>query len=82
MKNLQIDNIPEDLHQRLQHYAHETNRTISEVAIIAIQRELERWEWRNRLAQRPKTILSKPAAELLAQQRASSMERMDEWLRS
>lgn len=70
MTNLQIVNIHEDLHRRLRIYARETNRTISEVAIIAIQRELERWEWKKRLASRPKTVLSKPAAELLAKERS------------
>ena len=71
MTNIEIDNIPEDLHRRLRLYASETNRTISEAAIIAIQRELERWEWKKRLAQHPKTDLGIPAAELIAEERAS-----------
>ena len=32
----------------------------------AIERELTRWEWRDRLAQRPKTDLGTDAATLLA----------------
>ena len=82
MANLQVRNMPEDLHQRLRLHARENNCTMSAAVLIAIRRELERWEWKKRLAQRPKTVLSKPAAELLANERASSIERMDEWLRS
>ena len=77
MPNLQIHNMPEDLHRRLRLYAAEQNCTTSEAVIMAIQRELERWDWKKRLAQRPKTNLGIPVADLLAQERSSSIERLD-----
>ena len=40
------------------------------VVITAIERELARWEWRKRLAQRPETDLGVEAAALLMAERA------------
>ena len=68
--NLQVRNIPDDLHERLRRHAREHNLTMSEVVLIAVERELERWEWRKRLAQRPKTDLGVEAATLLAEERS------------
>ena len=70
MDNLQIRNIPDDLHERLRRYAFERNCTISEVVLIAVERELARWEWRKRIAQLPKTDLGIEAATLLAEERS------------
>ena len=80
MPNLQIHNIPDDLHRRLRLHARENNCTTSEVVIVALQRELERWDWKKRLARRPKTNLGIPAADLIAEERSSSIERLDESL--
>ena len=70
MPNLQVINIPDDLHERLRRYAREHNRTMSEAVLIAVERELARWDWRKRLAQRPKTDLGVEAATLLAEERS------------
>ena len=70
MVNLQVRNIPDDLHERLRRHAREHNLTMSEVVLIAVERELARWEWRKRLAQRPKTDLRVEAATLLAEERS------------
>ena len=70
MANLQVRNIPDDLHERLCRHAREHNRTTSEVVLIAVERQLERWEWQKRLAQRPKTDLGVEAATLLAEERS------------
>ena len=70
MANLQVRNIPDDLYERLRRHAHEHNLTMSEVVLIAVERELARWEWRKRLAQRPKTDLGVEAATLLAEERS------------
>ena len=43
---------------------------MSEVVLIAVERELARWEWRKRLAQLPKTDLGVEAAALLAEERS------------
>ena len=70
MTDLHIDNIPDDLYERLCRYALESNRTVSDMALAAVERELARWEWRKRLAQRPKTDLGVEAATLLAEERS------------
>ena len=69
MANLQVRNIPDDLHERLRRHARENNCTMSAAALIAVERELERWEWRKRLAQRPRTDLGVEAATPLVEER-------------
>ena len=69
MSNLQVRNIPDDLHERLRRHARENNCTMSAAVLIAVERELARWEWRKRLAQRPKTDLGVEAATLLVEER-------------
>ena len=70
MANLQIKKIPDALHERLRRHARENNCTISAAVLTAVERELERWEWRRRLAQRPRTDLGIDAAALLMEERA------------
>ena len=70
MANLQVRNIPDELHERLRRHAREHNCTMSAVVLSAVERELVRWEWRERLAQRPETDLGVDAAALLADARA------------
>ena len=69
MANLQVRNMPDDLHERLRRHARDNNCTMSAAVLIAVERELERWEWRKRLAQRPRTDLGLEAATLLAEER-------------
>ncbi len=69
MANLQIKNMPDSLHERLRRYARESNRTMSAVALEAIERELERWEWREHLDERPATDLGVEAATLIMEER-------------
>lgn len=69
MANLQVKNIPDELHDRLRRHARERNCTISAAVLTAVERELARWEWRERLAQRPPTDLGVPAADLLYAER-------------
>lgn len=70
MANLQVKNIPETLHDRLRRHARANNCTISAAVLTAVERELARWEWRERLAQRPTTDLGIEAAALLAEERS------------
>ena len=71
MANLQVKNIPEDLHERLRrHDARENHCTLSALVLTALERELARWEWRKHLAQRPKTSLGVPAVALLMEERS------------
>lgn len=71
MANLQVRNIPEDLHDRLRRHARARRRTMSAVVLGAVERELAREEWRERLAQRPTTDLGVDAASLIAEERAA-----------
>ncbi len=70
MANLQVENIPDELHERLRRCARERNCTLSAAVLAALERELARWEWRARLAERPPTDLGVPAATLLREARA------------
>ena len=70
MANLVIENMPDTLHERLRSYARENNCTMRAVVLSALERELERWEWRKHLAQRPETDLGVEATALLMEERA------------
>lgn len=69
MANLQVKNVPEVLHQRLRHYAEKHHRTLSDIALEALEREMARSEWIERHSQRPTTDLGVSAASLLEQER-------------
>ena len=71
MGNLQVKNIPDALHERLRRHARDSNRTMSAVVLVALERELARREWRDRLAGRPETDLGGPASALLAEARSA-----------
>lgn len=77
MANLQVKNIPDSLHQRLRRYAQKQKRTLNDVALTAIERELARNEWLERFAKPPTADLGTSAATLLEeerQQRAKELE--------
>jgi len=69
MANLQVKNLPDALLQRLRHYARKHHRTISDIAIEAMEREMTRYEWHDKLSQRTATDLGDSAASLLEQER-------------
>jgi plasmid stability protein len=69
MATLQVKNVPEILHQRLRRYAQQHKCTLSDVVLRALERELARCEWHERLAQRSTTDLGVSAASLLEQER-------------
>lgn len=69
MANLQVKNLPEALHERLRRYSRKYHRTISDIALEAIEREMARYEWHDKLSQRPVTDLGDSAASLLEQER-------------
>ena len=70
MPNLQVRNIPDDLHKRLRRLAQENNSTMSAIVLTAVERELKRREWQERWAQLPTTDLGVDAATLIAEARA------------
>ncbi len=69
MSNLQVKNIPESLHERLRQQAREQRRTMSDIVLVAIERELAMHEWRERLASHPETDLGVSAASLIDEER-------------
>ena len=68
--NIEVANIPDDLHERLRRYASARSCTISTAVLTAAQRELSRWEWRERLMQSPTTDLAVEAAAVLGEERS------------
>ncbi len=70
MAALQVKNVPEALHECLRRHARERSCTMSAAVLTALERELTRWEWRTRLAQRPQTDLGIAAAALLREERS------------
>jgi plasmid stability protein len=69
MAHLQVKNVPDALHERLRDYAQRHHRTISDIALEAIEREMARSEWHERHSHRPATDLGDSAASLLDQER-------------
>lgn len=69
MANLQIKNLPESLHEWLREQAQRQHRTISDLALLALERERARQDWHSRLAQRPTAELGVSAASLLEEER-------------
>ena len=50
MADLHVKDIPDPLDDRIRRHAQAQNSTISGVVLIAIERELARLEWQERLA--------------------------------
>ena len=70
MVDLHVRNILDEVYERLRHQARENNCSMSAVVLRAVERELERLEWRERLAQRPTMDLDVDAATIIAEERA------------
>jgi len=69
MANLQVKNVPDELHERLRRHARSRNCSMSAAVLDAIEHELASWEWRERLAGHPTTDLGIDAANLIAEER-------------
>jgi plasmid stability protein len=74
MANLQVNNLPDALHERLQDYSRKHRRTISDIVLEAIEREMARNEWHDKLSQRPATDLGDAATSLLEQERPNGCQ--------
>ena len=77
MANLHMNNIPDDLFERLRRYALESNQSVNDIVLTAVEHELTRREWRKRLAQRPKTDLRVEAVTLLVEERSLREEELE-----
>lgn len=70
MANLQVKDVPEELHRRLRRSARRRRTTMRELILGAIQRELSHEEFVARLGRRRPVDLGRPAAEFLREARA------------
>jgi plasmid stability protein len=70
MANLQVKNVPQSLHRKIRAYAKRRGRTVRDVVLDAVTREIERLEFRTRLAKREAVDLGRPAARTLEEVRA------------
>lgn len=69
MANLQVKNVPEALHRKIRAYAKRRGRTVRDVVLDAVTREIERLEFRARLPKREPVDLGRPAARTLEEER-------------
>jgi plasmid stability protein len=68
--NLQVKDVPDALHRKIRAYAKRKGRTVRDVVLQAVTREVEREEFRVRLAKRQPVNLGRPAARSLDELRA------------
>jgi hypothetical protein len=69
MSNLQVKSVPESIHRRLRAYAKRRGRTVRDVILEAVTREIDQDEFRARLAKRAPVELGRPAARTLEEAR-------------
>lgn len=70
MANIQVKGVPDEIHQRLRESAARRGRTIREVVLDAVRRELSHEAFLARLKKRSRVDLGRPASELLREARA------------
>lgn len=70
MTNLQVKNIPARLHRRLRKCAHEDGRTIRDIVLEAVAREIAHREFSRRLATREPVELKRSVASALDEVRS------------
>ncbi len=70
MANLQVKDIPEDLHRRIRECARRRGKSLRELVLDALGKELSCDEFERRLQRRSRVRLSRPAGEMLAEVRA------------
>jgi hypothetical protein len=70
MANLQVKDVPEDVHRRLRECARRRGKSLRELVLEALGKELTYDEFEMRLQGRSRVRLSRPAGEVLAEVRA------------
>lgn len=65
MANLQVKDVPETLHRKIRAEAKRSGRTIRDLVLTAVVHEIDRKEFRARLARRAPVELGHPAAQTL-----------------
>ena len=69
MANLQVKNVPENIHRKIRLLARRQGRTIGEVLLSAAQKEIDREQFHRRLAKRGTVQLGRAAARSLEEAR-------------
>jgi antitoxin FitA len=77
MANLQVKNVPEALHRKIRAQAQRRGRTVRDFVLNAVIKEIEREEFRARLARRQSVDLGRPAARSVEETRAERAEELD-----
>jgi plasmid stability protein len=77
MANLQVKNVPEVLHRKIRAQAQRHGRTVRDFVLNAVIKEIEREEFRSRLARRQSVDLGRPAARSLEEARAEREKALD-----
>jgi hypothetical protein len=70
MANLQVKNVPADLFRRIRRYARRRGRTLRDVVLDAVEREVARAEFHDRIAGRSAVRLDEPAARAVEETRS------------
>jgi hypothetical protein len=70
MANLQVKNVPAALYRRIRQYARRRGRTLRDVVLAAVQREIDRSEFHERIARRQPVDLGQAAARALEEVRS------------
>lgn len=78
MANLQVKNVPEPLHRKLRLYARRSGRTVRDVVLGAVVREIEHLEFQARLAKREPVRLGRAVAQSLGEIRAERARELGE----
>ncbi len=69
MAIIQVKNVPDSLYNRLKRRTKKADKTLSDIVLEAIEKELKRSEWRERFTKRPSSDLGVSAASLLEEER-------------
>ena len=70
MANLQVKDVPEDVHRRLRECARRRGKSLRDLVLEALGKELSHDEFERRLKSRSRVRLSRPAGKVLAEVRA------------
>lgn len=69
MANLQVKNVPDQLHRKLNQRAKRQGRTVRDLVLEAVRREIARGDFHERLARRAPVELGGSVAEVVAEVR-------------